>query len=130
MNAAEGPLLPDGANRAVRSTELEIDLAEVPAEETLAGTPVQGFVELGQIGDASLGIWELRGGTVTDTEVDECFVVLSGSAVITLLDEQDENGVPRVVEVHPGDVMRLTAGSRTKWAVTDHIRKVYISADS
>ncbi len=119
-------LLPTGANAAVRATEVAIDLESVPADDTVAGTPRQGLAELGTIGDCEAGIWELREGVTTDTEVDELFVVLSGGATIELLGGPGiEAGT--VFEVTAGDVMRLVAGTRTKWTVPDHIRKVYLS---
>ncbi|WP_449283152.1 cupin domain-containing protein [Leucobacter sp.] len=115
-------LLPNDMNLMVSGTRAGIELEDVPAEDVVSGAPRQGVAELGSIAGAETGIWELRGGAVTDTEVDELFVVLSGSAIIELLDED------RAVEVGPGDVMRLLAGTRTRWTVEDHIRKVYISA--
>lgn len=119
-------LLPAGANAAVRATEVDIELEAVPGEDTVSGDPRQGIAELGPIGDCEAGIWELREGVTTDTEVDELFVVLSGSASIELLGGPGvEPG--SVVEVAAGDVMRLVAGTRTKWTVPDHIRKVYLS---
>ena len=82
----------------------------------------QGALELGSLGGCETGIWELRDGAVFDTEVDEVFVVISGGATIELLDEG------RSVDVKTGDVMRLTAGTRTRWIVRDHVRKVYLAA--
>lgn len=113
--------LPTGKNEVVRGSSIEVGLEAVPADDVVSGSPRQGVVALGSISGATTGIWELRDGVVTDTEVDELFVVLSGGATIELLDEG------RSVEVAAGDVMRLVAGTRTKWTVTDHIRKVYIS---
>lgn len=116
-------LLPHDANLRVSGTRVGVDLEHVPAADVVSGAPRQGVAELGAIGGAEVGVWELRDGVVTDTEVDEVFVVLSGGATIELLDED------RTVEVGPGDVMRLLAGTRTRWTVEDHIRKVYISAE-
>ncbi|QIM15219.1 cupin domain-containing protein [Leucobacter insecticola] len=116
-------LLPDGSNQAVNGRGVAIPLDAVPAEDTVSGSPRQGIAELGSIGGCEVGIWELRSGIVTDTEVDELFVVLSGGAIIEFLDED------RSVEVGPGDTVRLIAGSRTRWTVEDHIRKVYIAAE-
>lgn len=114
-------LLPEGANRVTHARTAIVPLDPVPAEETVSGLPRQGTKELGVIGGAETGIWELRGGTVTDTEVDEVFVVLSGEASIEMLDEG------HTVDVKAGDVMRLVAGTRTRWVVPDHIRKIYIT---
>ncbi|MBN9612840.1 MAG: cupin domain-containing protein [Actinobacteria bacterium] len=116
-------LLPQDANGVVHGRGAIVPLTPVPAEEVEAGAPRQGVLELGSLGACEVGIWELRDGEVHDTEVDEVFVVISGGATIQLLDEH------RTVEVKTGDVMRLTAGTRTKWIVKDHIRKVYIAAE-
>ncbi|QIK62950.1 cupin domain-containing protein [Leucobacter viscericola] len=116
-------VLADGVNARVSGLGISVPLESVAPEETVSGSPRQGFVELGAIGSCETGIWELRSGTVVDTEVDEIFVVLSGGASIEFLDED------RSVEVGPGDVMRLVAGSRTRWTVEDHIRKVYIAGE-
>jgi len=116
-------LLPAGANTVVRGRGLIVPLEPVGAEDVEAGMPRQGLVELGELSGASAGIWELRAGTVRDVEIDEMFVVISGAATIHLLDED------RSVEVKVGDVMRLTAGTRTRWVVPDHIRKVYLAAE-
>ena len=124
-------LLPGGRNAAVHGTRIGIALEPVGDEDTVDGSPREGVAELGRVGGAELGIWELRDGTVTDTEIDEIFVVLSGGASIELLEvpgAPEESG--RVVEVSAGDVMRLVAGTRTRWTVADHIRKVYVAEAS
>lgn len=115
-------LLPDGANAVVHGRSAIVPLEPVPADEVDEGSPRQGTLELGALGGVETGIWELRDGSVYDTEIDELFVVISGGATVKLLDEG------RSVEVKPGDVMRLTAGTRTQWIVPDHIRKVYLTA--
>ena len=114
-------LLPEGENRLAHARGAIVPLEPVPADEVVSGIPRQGIKDLGVIGGADAGIWELRGGTVIDTETDELFIVLSGEATIELLDEG------RTVEVQAGDVMRLVAGTRTRWVVPDHIRKVYVT---
>ncbi|UOR00835.1 cupin domain-containing protein [Leucobacter allii] len=122
--------LPEGRNAVVRGLDVELELERVDAADTVSGEPRQGIAELGAVGATQLGIWELRGGAVTDTEVDECFVVLSGAAVIELLEvpgRPEEAG--RTIEVGAGDVMRLVAGTRTRWTVDEHIRKVYLAAE-
>jgi len=116
-------LLPSGSNGVVHGRGTIISLEPVPAEQVDYGNPRQGQAGLGTIGGCEAGIWELRDGAVLDTEVDEVFVVISGGATIKLLEEN------RSVEVKTGDVMRLTAGTKTRWIVKDHIRKVYLSAE-
>ncbi|HUH53796.1 MAG TPA: cupin domain-containing protein [Microbacteriaceae bacterium] len=118
-------LLPQSKNTKISGLNYQIALEEVPAEETIAGDPRQGTAELGKIAGAEVGIWELRDGTVIDTEIDEVFVVIAGGAKIEFLDDQ---GDPyEVVNVTSGDVMRLAAGAQTRWSVSDFIRKVYIA---
>lgn len=116
-------LLPEGLNGVVHGRGAIVALSPVPAEEVDYGSPRQGSVELGRLGNVETGIWELRDGAVFDIEVDELFVVISGSATIKLLDEG------RSVEVKTGDVMRLTAGTKTRWIVKDHIRKIYLALE-
>ncbi|MFD5224121.1 cupin domain-containing protein [Microbacterium sp. NPDC058342] len=115
-------MLREGHNDVVRARKVVVPLSPVPREDIVSGSPRQGSVELGTIGDCTAGIWELQDGVVTDTEIDEVFVVISGGATIELLDEG------RSVEVKAGDVMRLAAGTRTRWIVEDHIRKIYLAA--
>lgn len=117
--------LAPGANAAVSVPKLEVPLEAVPADEVVSGTPTQGIVELGSIGTAELGVWELRDGQVTDTEAEEIFIVVSGGADITFLDGPQAG---ETVTVSAGDAMRLVAGTKTRWSVPDHIRKVYVTA--
>ena len=94
----------------------------LPSDEVVAGEPTTGTVELGSFGDTEIGIWEMTPGTATDTEVDEVFIVLSGRAVIDF----DERAIPPI-EVGPGSVVRLAAGMRTTWTVTETLRKIYLA---
>gem|GEM_PF-2084610 len=56
------------------------------------------------------GIWQITPGVVTDTEADELFVVVSGSATIEV------EGGPTLT-VGPGDMAVLREGDRTTWTV-------------
>lgn len=116
-------LLPEGSNGVVHGRGAIISLKPVGADRIDYGTPREGALDLGKVGGVEAGIWELRDGAVLDTEVDEVFVVISGGATIKLLDEG------RSVDVKTGDVMRLIAGTKTRWIVKDHIRKVYLAAE-
>ncbi|MFI5821895.1 cupin domain-containing protein [Streptomyces rishiriensis] len=64
------------------------------------------------------GIWQITPGVVTDTEADELFVVISGSATIEV------EGGP-VLTVGPGDMAVLHEGDRTTWTVHETLRKAY-----
>ena len=69
----------------------------------------------------ALGLWEAGPGEDTDVEVDEVFLVLSGAGEVTF-DDGDR------VELRPGTVVRLRAGDRTTWVVTERLRKLYVAA--
>lgn len=79
------------------------------------------LTELGRPGGvAEIGTWEMAPGTDHDTEVDEVFVVLAGRGTVTFEDGE-------VLELVPGTAVRLRAGERTTWVVTETLRKVYVA---
>ena len=69
----------------------------------------------------SVGVWEMSVGTMRDTEAEERFVVLTGAATVTLVDSGE------VVEIGPGDYVELHEGERTRWDVTETLRKLYLA---
>lgn len=85
------------------------------------GAPATSLRELGTLGGVELGVWEMAPGVAEDTEADEVFVVLSGSGVVAFLDSGDELHIGR------GDLVRLAAGTRTRWTVTSTLRKLYLA---
>jgi uncharacterized cupin superfamily protein len=104
----------------VSAVDLRLPLAELDADDVLVGSPRAGSVELGVVGAAEVGVWEMTSGVACDTEEDEILVVLSGRATVRI-----EGG--RTAELKAGDVMRLASGSRTTWTVHEPLRKVYIT---
>ncbi|GAB7106026.1 cupin domain-containing protein [Streptomyces phaeofaciens JCM 4814] len=64
------------------------------------------------------GVWQITPGVVTDTEADEMFVVISGSATVEV------DGGPTFT-VGPGDLAVLREGDRTTWTVHETLRKAY-----
>jgi hypothetical protein len=66
------------------------------------------------------GLWEHAVGESTDVEVHEVFVVLSGRARIEIEGQAD-------LEIGPGDVVELAAGARTRWHVSEQLRKFWIA---
>ena len=84
----------------------------------MAGDPTTGYEAVGSYADRELGVWEMTPGAMADVEADELFVVLSGSATVDLPDD----GVS--IELFPGFVGQLKAGSRTVWTVHETLRKV------
>ncbi|WP_296665478.1 cupin domain-containing protein [Demequina sp.] len=101
---------------------LAIETEPVPDDAVEAGAPVHGAAALAEIGAVEVGVWEMTPGVATDTEADEVFVVLSGHARIEYL----EPALP-AVEIGPGSLVWLEAGMRTRWTVTETLRKVYVA---
>ena len=96
----------------------------IPLESTHddVSAPVAGWVQVGSIEGAAVGIWEHSVGTSGDVEEDEVFVVLSGRATVT-----EEGCDP--VDFGPGDIGHLTAGTRTTWVVHETLRKIWVAPD-
>jgi len=98
----------------------------VPPDQVVAGAPTTGLLELDALGGeevgAEVGIWEMTPGAMRDVEADEVFVVLAGAATVAF---EDPGLAP--IELHPGSVVRLTAGMRTVWTVRETLRKVYLA---
>jgi uncharacterized cupin superfamily protein len=109
-------------NSGVSATSLSIELADIPAEQVLLGSPKAGSLPLGNLGEIEIGIWEHTVGKSFDVEIEEFFIVLSGSATIEFVDPKFPT-----LQVGPGDVVRLAAGTETNWTVHETLRKVYIA---
>ena len=116
--AAGPPML--GGTDVVNALSLPLAMTPVPDAQVVAGSPSTGWAELSVVGDSQVGVWEMTAGAMSDTEVDEVFVVLTGSATI-----QFQGG--RSIRVSAGDVVKLDAGARTVWTVTNTFRKVYVT---
>ena len=106
---------------ATNSAALEIDLAAIPAHHVVSGNPRSGSAKIGTFADIEVGIWEHSAGTSTDIEVDEVFIVISGSATIDFINPKSPS-----LTVVAGDVVRLTAGTQTRWTVPQKLRKIYL----
>lgn len=92
----------------------------VPSDQVLAGAPTSGHRSLASVHGVEVGVWEITAGTVTDTEVDEVFVVLSGAGTVTFADGEQ-------IRLAPGVAVRLRAGEQTTWTISETLRKVYLS---
>lgn len=75
---------------------------------------------LATLGDAEVGLWGMEPGVDHDTETDEVFVVLAGRGTVEFEDGE-------VLTLTPGVAVRLRAGERTTWTVTESLRKVYVA---
>lgn len=92
----------------------------VAPADVLAGSPTAGATVLRAGARVEVGVWEITAGTVTDTETDEVFVVLSGRGTVELEDGSS-------IALRAGTVVRLVAGDRTRWVVEETLRKVYLT---
>ncbi len=84
------------------------------------GAPQAGSRALAAVAGVEVGVWEMSPGTATDIEVDEVFVVLSGSATVSFEDGES-------LDLAAGSVVRLRAGEHTTWVVHETLRKIYVA---
>ncbi|MFE5189987.1 cupin domain-containing protein [Streptomyces sp. NPDC056628] len=105
---------------ALHIPDAELEPEPLAPEQIVSGTPeVTGKVVWESAdGRQVRGIWQITPGVVTDTEADELFVVVRGSATIEV------EGGP-TLRVGPGDMAVLREGDRTTWTVHETLRKAY-----
>ncbi|TVZ96418.1 cupin domain-containing protein [Streptomyces sp. BK340] len=105
---------------ALHIPDADLEPEPLDPEQIVSGNPeVTGKVVWESADGRQIrGIWQITPGVVTDTEADELFVVISGSATIEF-----EDGP--TLRVGPGDMAVLRAGDRTTWTVHETLRKAY-----
>ena len=113
MSSVRRELLPS-------ATDADLPDRLEPGTEILAGSPRAAARTLGRVAGAEVGLWEMTRGTARDVETDEVFVVLAGRGTVTFQDGES-------LGLRPGVVVRLHAGDRTEWAVTEPLRKLYVA---
>jgi uncharacterized cupin superfamily protein len=97
------------------------DIAATPtAPDGSSSALATASVPLVAEGQGEVGIWEAGPGIDTDVETDEIFVVLYGSGSVTFADGSR-------IELRPGTLVRLRAGDRTTWQITERLRKLYFT---
>lgn len=104
----------------VLDVEAAVPTAPLDPATVLDGAPSAGSRALAAVAGVEVGVWEMSPGSATDVEVDEVFVVLSGSATVTFDDGER-------VDLAPGAVIRLRAGEHTTWVVHETLRKIYVA---
>ncbi|QHC67738.1 DUF861 domain-containing protein [Rathayibacter sp. VKM Ac-2759] len=99
-----------------------VRIADVALEPFDAGegAPATALQPLATLGGLEIGVWEMAAGEARDIEAEEVFVVVSGRGRIEIDDV--------VVPLEPGVIVRLAEGARTRWIVTETLRKVYLTA--
>lgn len=100
---------------------LALSADELDPTDVVRGDPMASSAELARTDGFEVGVWQLTEGQVTDTEVDEVFVVLSGSGHVEFDDGE-------VLPLTAGTAVRLCAGERTTWTITQTLRKIYVAA--
>jgi uncharacterized cupin superfamily protein len=108
-------------NTVVHAATLDLDHEPVPADQSVRGEPTTAAMAVDEFGGLEVGVWEMTPGVMTDVEADEVFVVVSGSATVEFGDGSQS------LRIGPGDVVRLAAGAKTVWTVTETLRKVYLT---
>jgi uncharacterized protein len=109
----------EAVNRVLDAAS-DIPTSPLDPAAIVRGAPLAGSRSLAGLAGAEVGVWEMTPGVATDVEVDEVFVVLSGSAAVSFDDGE-------LIELAPGSVVRLRGGERTTWAVRQTLRKIYIA---
>jgi len=99
----------------------EVDVAGTEPDPA-AGPLGTASAELHRIGDVAIGLWDAGPGTDSDVEVDEVFLVLSGAGRVTFADGT-------ALDLRPGVLVRLRAGDRTTWQITERLRKLYVALE-
>ncbi len=105
---------------AVSAADLPLVPTRLDPAQIVSGAPGTSESVLDESADGCItrGAWEITPGVVTDVEVDELFVVISGRATIEI-----EGAEP--IEVGPGSVVVLGEGAETRWTIHETLRKVY-----
>ncbi len=107
-------------NSAFDATDVPLEWSALPPAQCPDGPVSTGVARLARTATADVGVWEHPAGTSTDVEQDEVFVVLSGAGRI-LFDDGS------ALELRPGTVGVLAAGTPTTWVVDEPLRKVWLT---
>jgi uncharacterized cupin superfamily protein len=107
-------------SRVVHLDDVDVPLEPLPESEVVAGAPRAGSLALATVGEVEVGVWRMTAGVARDVEVDEAFVVLTGTATIRFAGGES-------IDVAAGDLVELRAGERTEWTVHADLTKVYVA---
>ena len=96
------------------------DVLTAPTEPDGASEPLRtASAALSGLAATEVGLWDAGPGSDADVEVDEVFLVLAGRGTVTFEDGS-------ALDLAPGVVVRLHEGDRTRWDVTERLRKLYV----
>ena len=109
----------------VNASTLKLVHEPVLVGQLAGGTPSTATAALGECHGLELGVWEMSPGAMTDVEVDEVFIVLSGTATVQI--EPFDGAPSRTLVPVAGEIVQLREGMRTLWTVTETFRKIYLA---
>lgn len=124
MNAQEFPPLRGG--QALRVNRVPMSHEPVRSEQPATAATTTAAVPLGTLAGTEFGIREMGAGSIYDVEAEEVFVVTAGHGTVVI--EPFEGHPARTAELAAGTAMRLHAGMRTTWTVTETLRTIYFAS--
>ena len=116
-----------GPGLLLEAATVALEHEPLPPEQVVAGAPTTATLVLDGRDGHEIGVWEITPGKASDFEVDEVFVVLSGSARVEFTAMPAGDTVPPPIDIGPGSVVRLIDGMQTTWTVHETLRKVYLA---
>lgn len=97
----------------------QLEPEELDPSQIVSGNPETSALTLAESEDGQdAGLWRCTPGVVTDTEVHESFLVLTGKATLTY-----EDG--REFKLEPGVTHTFEGGENTTWNVEETLLKAY-----
>jgi uncharacterized protein len=98
----------------------ELDSWPIAADQIVEGAPHASGTIIWKSDDGTLasGIWECTPGTFDWTHADETLCLVEGRVTVT-----PEGG--EAFEIVPGDTVFFPEGTRTRWMVTEKLRKAF-----
>jgi uncharacterized protein len=99
---------------------LALEHFAIPPELTGTDGASTGGSRLPPFDGIETGVWEHSTGISIDTEASEVFVVISGRGRVTC----EQGGV---IELAPGVIGFLQEGARTRWEISEPLRKLWIT---
>ena len=100
---------------ALTAANADLEPDPLDPDQVIAGDPQTSAAVIATSSGGESGVWRCTPGKFSDVEADETFVVLEGRATI----EWDGGAI----EVGPGDVCALAAGTETVWTVHETLLK-------
>lgn len=97
----------------------QLEPEELDPEQIVSGSPeITELTLLETDNDETSGLWQITPGVVTDTEVEESFMVITGKGHITFGDGSQ-------VHLEPGVTHRFKGGENTTWTIEQTLLKAY-----